>query len=476
MSKAVVIRRVEAKVLAVLGGLCLTLAACGSQLPHSKIVAAANGLQASGESALGGESGSSGQDLTGTAGGVLGGSTGGSAGQSGLAGQAGGSAAGGTAGSSSSGAGARGGGAVAGGAPIVLGNIGEYSGVVGSIFPGGSAPIQAWAQLVNSRGGINGHSVKVIAADDASDPARGLSLAKQMVESQSAIAFVGSMLPLSLPGIRPYLDQKGIPLVGGDVTLPDWIQDPLIFPQGTDVTSISVASVQLITAGGINKLAVLYCGESPSCKRLADGAESHPPPGVQVVYTAQISIAQSDFTTECLQSKSDGAQAIFVAADANTVIRVGRSCSQQQYKPRYSTASIAVGPQLASDPNMNGLVAPINNAPWFITSSPATREFADAMRTYAPGVVLSAPVASMFLSGKLIEKAASYFGARPTSQELIRGLDSLRNETLGGAAPPLSFYPGRGTGPIPCYFVVAVQNNQWVSPNGGNAACGGANF
>jgi branched-chain amino acid transport system substrate-binding protein len=227
----------------------------------------------------------------------------------------------------------------------------------------------------------------------------------------------------------------------------------------------------LITAGGLGKLAILYCGESPSCKALADAASASPPPGVHTVYEAQISIVQTDFTTECLQAKSQGAQAIFVAADANSVIRVGRSCAQQQYKPRYATASIAVSPQLAGDANMNGLVAPVNNAPWFLTNTPGTKEFADAMRTYAPGAPLTAPAASMYASGKLMEAAASHLGAVAKTADLIAGLDSLRNQTLGGTSPPLTFNAGRGTGPIPCYFVVAVQNGQWVAPNGATPQC-----
>jgi branched-chain amino acid transport system substrate-binding protein len=150
---------------------------------------------------------------------------------------------------------------------------------------------------------------------------------------------------------------------------------------------------------------------------------------------------------------------------------VARSCVQQQYRPRFATASIAVGPQLASDPNVNGLIAPVYDAPWFLTNTPGTREFADAMRTYAPGVPLSAPAVGMYTSGKLMEAAAPHLGAVAKTADLIAGLDSLRNQTLGGLAPPLTFNPGRATGPIPCYFVVAVQNGQWVAPNGATPQC-----
>jgi branched-chain amino acid transport system substrate-binding protein len=330
--------------------------------------------------------------------------------------------------------------------------------------------VQAWAQSVNARGGLHGHPVRVVSGDDGGDPARALSLARQMVEEQGAIAFIGNMMPLSLSGIRRYLESKSVPLIGGDVTLPDWIESPAIFPSGTDVVSISVASVNLLAQAGGKRLAILWCGESPSCGGLARAAEKGVPKGMTLAFTTQVSIVQTDFTTECLRAKQAGVDTIFVAADANTVIRVGRSCAQQGVKPIYGTASIAVGPQLADDPNMEGLIAPTNNAPWFDTSTPGGKLFNDAMRTYASNAPLSAPAASVFAGGLIVEAASAGLSATPTSAELLAGLRSLRNQTAQGLAPALSFRNG-GSGPIPCYFVVAVRGGRWTAPNGAKPAC-----
>jgi branched-chain amino acid transport system substrate-binding protein len=342
--------------------------------------------------------------------------------------------------------------------------------VLGSIFPGGAAAVQAWAQSVNSRGGLHGHPVRVVSADDGGDPARALSLARQMVEEQGAIAFIGNMMPLSLSGIRHYLESKSVPLIGGDVTLPDWIESPDIFASGTDVVSISVAAVNLLRDAGGKKLAILWCGESPSCGGLARAAEAKVPTGMTLAFTSQVSIVQTDFTTECLRAKQAGVDTIFVAADANTVIRVGRSCAQQGVKVLYGTASVAVGPQLADDPNMEGLIAPTNNAPWFDTSTPGGKLFNDAMRTYASGAPLSAPAASMFAGGLIVEAASGGLSATPTSAELLAGLRALRNQTAQGLAPPLSFRNG-GSGPIPCYFVVKVKGGKWTAPSGAKPLC-----
>jgi branched-chain amino acid transport system substrate-binding protein len=254
------------------------------------------------------------------------------------------------------------------------------------------------------------------------------------------------------------------------VTLPDWIESPDIFPSGTDVVSISVAAIQLLRDAGGKKLAILFCGESPSCGGLARAAQSKVPDGMTLAFVSQVSIVQTDFTTECLRAKQAGVDTIFVAADANTVIRVGRSCAQQGVKALYGTASIAVGPQLADDPNMEGLIAPTNNAPWFDTSTPGGRLFTDAMHTYASGAPLSAPAASMFAGGLLVEAASGGFTATPTSAELLAGLRALRNDTARGLSPPMTFRNG-GSGPIPCYFVVKVKGGKWTAPNGAKPLC-----
>ncbi|MEW6471509.1 MAG: ABC transporter substrate-binding protein [Actinomycetota bacterium] len=354
------------------------------------------------------------------------------------------------------------------GAEVVLGNIGSYSGVLGSIFKGGRETLQAWAQTVNGRGGLAGHPVRFTFADDAGDPARALSIARDMVERQRAIAIVGGLMPTSLPGIRKYLEEKSVPLIGGDNTLSDWYESPVIFPEGTTVNYVGKAGFSLLQKAGESKQAVFFCGESPSCAALTHQA----PAGVELVYKAQISLAQVDFTGECLRAKEAGATGLYVAADANTVLRVARSCAQQNYKPRYTTASVAVGPQLATDPNLDGLVAPVNNFPWFLTdASPATVEYGQAMATYARGVELSSVTAGQWASGKLVERAASAFDADPAPVELLGALGAIRNETLGGLAPTLNFNPGKAADQVPCYFVVAIQGGKWAAPNGMTPAC-----
>jgi branched-chain amino acid transport system substrate-binding protein len=452
--------------VAVLAFAALAVAACGTQVDHGRIVAAAGTAteQTDGDLAAPSSGGSPTRSSEGGSGtqDTSGGTPTGSA-------TTGGSAAGPTA-STTPGA-ATTGTRQANLSPVVIGNIGSYSGVLGSIFPAGGAGVQAWAQDVNTRGGLNGHPVQVVSGDDGGDPARALSLARRMVEEQGAIGFLGNMMPLSLSGIRPYLEQNNIPLVGGDMTLPDWSDSPVMFPSGTDIRSIS-KGILLLLAENADRLYMVFCGESPSCGALAAAAQGTPPPGIELVAAPrQISIVQTDFTTECLEAKSKRADVLFVSADAGTVLRVARSCAAQDYFPLYSTASIAVGFQLAGDPSMEGLIAPINNVPWFDTSTPGGARYVRAMQTYASGVNPDAPSMSQFASGLVVEAATKSLSANPTSAELLSALrNNIRNETALGTTPPMTFRNGP-IGLVKCYFVVQVRGGKWTAPNGTTPSC-----
>jgi branched-chain amino acid transport system substrate-binding protein len=467
-------RHRQSAVVALVAAGVLALTACGTSLSHQRIVdaasggAVATGSNGSANDASGGSATDSGSGAavgsSGTTGGTGGGSGGGGGGSNDATG--GGSA-------TPTGAGSGGGGAncAANQSQVVLGNIGSYSGLAGAALPGSQPAIQAWSQWVNAHGGLHCHPVKLVSADDGADPARALSLAKDMVESQGAIGFVSDMVPLTISGIRPYVEQQGVPVVGGDVSLADWIQSPMLFPSGTDADSFRQAQVREFASAGLNKLAILYCGETPSCSQGANYIINHPPPGVQIVYSAEISVAQTNFTTECLQAKNKGATALYVASEGNSLIHIARDCAQQSYKPRFSAASIAVLPQMASIPSLDGMIALIGNAPWFETNTTGVREFRQAMAQYAPNAPITAAALAAFASGLIVQKAASSFGAHPTAKDLVSGLDALQGYTADGLTPPLTYHAGQGSGPVPCYFLITVQNGNWVAPNGANAKC-----
>src|SRR5439155_26259705 len=161
----------------------------------------------------------------------------GSAGAGATAGEAGGAGAGGAAGTAGGAgqAGATGGGGTAGTKPaILLGNVGSYSGLSSS-QSGARDTLQVWVKFVNDHGGVNGHPVRLVLADDGGDSNRAAALVKDQVENQHVVAFLGNQSSLTLDGYSQYLKDKHIPVIGGDVNSIEWNNNPMLFPEAAAI-------------------------------------------------------------------------------------------------------------------------------------------------------------------------------------------------------------------------------------------------
>ena len=360
----------------------------------------------------------------------------------------------------------------ASGAPILIGNVGHYSGILGASTVPGRVSLQVWEKSVNARGGIAGHPVQLITADDAGDPARHLAIVKDLVENRKVIAFVGNLIPLTIQASTHYLEEKGVPSIGGDITTHTWWESKALYPQGTFIDDVIFRAVSEGVKVGKTKLGVLYCVENPLCKQAHDllragGAQKV---GATMVYSSQITITQPDYTAECLRAASSGVDLFLVLADPPTVGRVANSCGQQSFRPQYVLASLSSDLRLASNDNLEGTIAILPNFPWMVTDTAAAQEFQKARQTYAPDLAGSAAVISEWTAGKLLELAAAGVGAAPASAEITKGLRSMNNETVGGLAPPLTF-----SGDLPakssCGFVIRIQSKAWVAPKGSQVVC-----
>ena len=364
------------------------------------------------------------------------------------------------------------------GEPIRIGNICDCAGIPGQTLGRAPVTLQVWAKWLNARGGINGRPVEVVTANATSDPSKNLSLARDLVENRGVVAFVGNVDLLSASESIDYRVQKRIPTIGGDIVTSLWNTNPMFFPQGSAIERIAQGFAEVPVAQGHRKLAIFYCGEADfacgAAFRVVTDGGGAVRAGAEVVYSAQVSLAQPDFTAECLSAKRAGADAVVIISDPASVGRIVRSCSQQAYTPFYSVGSLSVSPSLEGNAELVGLQAPIQNAPWVATDTPAIQEYRQALAQYAPNVPVSPDGLVGWTSGQLFAKAAAAGGSGAiTSESVLNGLWTLKNETLGGLTPPLTFVRDKPTAPSDCYFVVEMSaDKKWIAPRGSQPKCG----
>jgi branched-chain amino acid transport system substrate-binding protein len=116
-----------------------------------------------------------------------------------------------------------------------------------------------------------------------------------------------------------------------------------------------------------------------------------------------------------------------------------------------------------------------NANPWD-TSTPGVKEYVDAIDQFAkglreqPGYGINEFYA--WEGGKLFEAAAKAAKLTPTStpDDVRKGLYALKDETLDGGSPPLTFAKGKPAFPA-CYFTVKIAGGKFTSLDGDKPAC-----
>jgi branched-chain amino acid transport system substrate-binding protein len=352
--------------------------------------------------------------------------------------------------------------------------VGTYSGVIGAIFTGAQQAIQMWAKYTNAHGGLNGHVVRVVSADDGGDPSTSQSLVEKMVTQDHAIAFVGNIVPLTVQASLTYLTQQHIPVMGVYSATEIDFQSPVLFPATTEINHLGDGNVKLAVAAGKTKLAFVYCVEAPACTvaynyLIKDGHARAD--GATPVYSTSFSLTQPSFTAQCLQAEQAGANIVFMGGDGNSLERMARDCAAQNYHPLYEAVSLGVSASMQGDAQLDGMYATQASFPWMDAVTPAQAAYQEAIRTYAPGLVGSGASSNEWTSGALAVAASKYLGANPTSSQFFQGLWSIKNNDLGGLSPPLTFNANGNPSVVTCYFSIQLQGSQFIDPNHGKYIC-----
>ena len=362
-------------------------------------------------------------------------------------------------------------------APLVIGSVGTWSGIVGQNVVGGLNALRSWVAGVNAGGGLGGHPVRLEVADDGTDPARHRALVQEFVERRGVVAFVYNAAVFSGQASVEYLNSRKVPVVGGSGTEPWYTTSPLFFTQiiagevAIEATTASYA--RSAKAANLTKMGLVTCSDGVQvCEDTARSVPRYASKyGVQLAYQGRASLAAPDFTANCLAARNAGVQILYLALDANSYQRFGRSCASVDYKPKYGIAQPVMLAEVARDANMQGSPGVSYTAPFFFNANPAIAEFHRAMSQYAAGVPLTGSASLGWSAAKLLQASARRLSAVPTSADILEGVWSLNGEDLGGLTAPLRFRRDGPTVPPVCYWQVVVADNNYQSPDNGQRHC-----
>jgi branched-chain amino acid transport system substrate-binding protein len=364
------------------------------------------------------------------------------------------------------------------GTPLVIGDISSFSGPLSSSLAGTKDVMVAWQNYTNAHGGIDGHPVRVVFKDDATNPATALTEAEGLVQQDHVIAIVGEYSVVDSSWSK-YIEQAGVPVIGANISSVTFETNPDFYPDGTTINEQLSGEVALAKKVG-NKLGVLYCVGAPACvETLSQIKVAAHADGLDLVYSGAVSSTTPNYTAPCLAAQSAGVNVMAIVESSELAARIATACSQQGYKPKEVSIAASSAASWLKVPAFNGFLGASPTVPFYDHSIPATKAFYKALTTYAPSLLssanangVSADDISAWAAGQLFKAAAEavHLGNNPTSAQVIAGLHMLKGVTLGGLTPPLTFTAGKPT-VVRCYFTIGITAGKFSEPKGLRVTC-----
>ncbi len=363
-------------------------------------------------------------------------------------------------------------------APVAVGQVGVFSGVAGPITGSLRPTLAAWAQDLNSRGGLACHPVVVYSEDDGGDPARSAYLVQDMVTRHHVVAFIAPAV-LSPNGFFSAVVAARVPVIGAP-GFDEFQHSAWVFPEAADNDDQIFGFVRNGVEHGKRKLGALYCVEISACTEAAAKLKGiAKAAGAEEVYAAPVSITQPDYTAQCLNARDAGVDQLVIGLDGASLGRVARSCEAVGYRPLLSTIAGLLTPAQAADPLIRsfGITTATSEAPWMLDDTPGLREYHRVLTTWAPNTPPDGASIIGFTAAKLFEAAIANVAGEATRgpitpQLIVSGLDQIHDESLGGLTVGITFHPGQkdhhSSG---CVFYLNLTATGWTTPNGSRPTC-----
>jgi branched-chain amino acid transport system substrate-binding protein len=357
------------------------------------------------------------------------------------------------------------------GDPIKIGTIGSYSGSQASSQAGAEKVLKAFVQSTNDAGGINGHRLDLVVKDIGDNVAGGLAAAKDLVEQEKVVAIVGESDNADTTWAS-YIAGTGVPVIGGlSINLP-FVTNPDFFPAGTNVLALVYG--MLVEAKKLgDKFGFLYCAESPQCASavpLVQGIGQVL--GLKVPVAIKVSGSAPDYTAVCQQLKDSGVQSYQVANGSAVVVRIATACAKAGVKAKTLNTDGAATMSWTREPALDGTLLSEAVFPFTSSGGAGPAAYQALLAKYLPDLGdLNGPNAAYsYVAGVLFSHAAKAAGDSVTPASLKKALYTIKNETLGGLTPPLTFVEGKPTA-VNCYFVMGLNGGKYSGIGPGATTC-----
>jgi branched-chain amino acid transport system substrate-binding protein len=367
------------------------------------------------------------------------------------------------------------------GTPIKIGLVVALEGSEQQEMAPVPAVAEAWEQMINNSGGLNGHPVDIIVKDSKGDSATYLSDLQTLVSTDKVAAIISSD-DVSEGAGGTYLSQHNIPVIGGngfDTAL--WGGLSNYYPNATTIPATLTGQAVAAKAVGAKSFGTIVCAEVTACLQ----AQAEFKPAAQdngLSWTGIVTAAASapNYTAQCLSLTEKNTDFISLAIQTSIAERLVPDCLQQGFHGTFGVNSNGFVQSAESQMTGATIAGNLESFPWWADVAPV-QQFRNAMAKYEPSADYRNPDAtSIWATLELFKTAVGKTAANVDVTPALVTTDygKLKNVTLDGLlAQPVTYTTGKAQPLVNCYWIYTYtpgQTNPKILHEGksGNGATG----
>jgi len=209
--------------------------------------------------------------------------------------------------------------------PIRIGAVVSLTGTYAGLGDPEKKTIEMEVKRINDAGGVNGRTVEVIFADDATDNTKAVAAVTKLIEQDKVVAIIGATGTGQSMAMRNEIDRAGPPqlsMAGGNAITGKF--DPLVFQTAWSNALVVPFTLDYLKKQGITKVGIIYDSGGFGKDGQALLASESSKYGIAIVSDQTFNVGDADMTAQLTNIKNSGAQAVVMwtaGKEAATIVQ-----------------------------------------------------------------------------------------------------------------------------------------------------------
>ena len=316
---------------------------------------------------------------------------------------------------------------------ILIGQSAALSGPAEQLGKEMKSGAEAFFDVINKSGGINGRKIKMVSLDDGYEPDKAAANTKKLISENEVLALFGYVGTPTSNAALPIFSQAKVPFIGA-FTGAQSLREPFnryIFNVRASYFNETEAIIQHLVLSGAQRIAVFYQNDAYGKAGLAGVELAMKKRKLTISATATVERNTVDVAAAVQALSKDNPTAVVMISAYKSCAAFIKEMQRAGAFPQFWNVSFVGSKALATELGDAGRGVQISQVvPFpFSDSTPIVREYQNRIGGAAKASFTSL---ESYLAAKILVEGLKRAGKNPTRESLVDGLASMGKVDLGG--------------------------------------------